>query len=88
MKGVNMFLNFFRRQKPLWRTNQVEAFIEEFSIWAKHTGNDHWIGFAKIRLKLIERQSESEGKNIRPDRFVEELLKLQSVIRKLNTISS
>ena len=75
-------LNFFKNKKVKCDKSHLNESIEEFSIWAKHTGNYDWIGFAKMRLKLIERESE----NTRPDRFVEELLKLQSVIRKLNNL--
>ena len=75
-------LSLFKSKKTKCDKSHLNESIEEFSIWAKHTGNSDWVGFAKMRLKIIERESE----NIRPDRFVEELLKLQSVIRKLNTL--
>ena len=74
-----MFLSFFKRSRPIWRTNQVEAFIEEFSIWAKHTDNQEWVGFAENRLKQLAKEKERPSEEF----VLEELVKMQDTIRKL-----
>ena len=61
---------------------QLSESMEEFSIWAKHTGNDDWIGYTKIRLDLFKK----EKKVIVAEEFAEELSNLQNVIRKLGNL--
>ena len=43
-------LMMFGKKKPSWRTDKVEEFLDDFSIWAKHTGNQDWVGFAENKI--------------------------------------
>ena len=77
--GVGMFTSFFKKEKPVWRTKQVEEFIEEFSIWAKHTDNQEWVGFAEKKLDQLAKERENPSEEF----ILEELVKMQSTIRSI-----
>ncbi len=77
--GVGMFTSFFKKEKPAWRTKQVEEFIEEFSIWAKHTDNQEWVGFAEKKLDQLAKEKENPSEEF----ILEELVKMQSTIRSI-----
>ena len=77
--GIGMFTSFFKKEKPAWRTKQVEEFIEEFSIWAKHTDNQEWVGFAEKKLDQIAKEKERPSEEF----ILEELIKMQNTIRSI-----
>ena len=78
-ESIGKFTNFFKKEKPSWRTKQVEEFIEEFSIWAKHTDNQEWVGFAEKKLDQISKEKEK----ISEEFILEELIKMQNTIRSI-----
>ena len=77
--SIGMFTRFFKKEKPAWRTKQVEEFIEEFSIWAKHTDNQEWVGFAEKKLDQIAKEKDRPSEEF----ILEELIKMQNTIRSI-----
>ena len=78
-ESIGKFTSFFKKEKPEWRTKQVDEFIEEFSIWAKHTDNQEWVGFAEKKLDQISKEKEK----ITEEFILEELIKMQNTIRSI-----
>ena len=72
-------MGIFEKKRPSWRTDQVEEFIEEFSLWAKHTDNQEWVGFAENKLNQLAREKEQLSEEF----VLNELLSMQNTIRKL-----
>ena len=69
----------FGKKKPSWRTDKVEEFLDDFSIWAKHTGNQDWVGFAENKIIQLAQEKDSPSEEY----ILEELIKMQETIRKI-----
>jgi len=72
-------MGFFKKKRPPWRTDRVEEFIEEFSLWAKYTDNQEWVGFAEKKLDQLAKEKDSPSEEF----ILKELLNMQNTIRKL-----
>ena len=72
-------LGFFQSKKVKCDKSHLNESIEEFSIWAKHTDNQEWVGFAEKKLDQIAKEKEK----ITEEFILEELIKMQNTIRSI-----
>ena len=64
------------------RVKKINQIMEEFRIWARHTGNEDWISFATIKLN-----QKLRVKAYFTDCFIhQEVNKIQKLIRKIKSL--